>query len=138
MGLLAKKKKRSAPEVAMAATADISFLLLIFFIVSTVFNVEQGIVMFLPSGQTENTARVSRKNILEVKAFADNTISIGGRPVKLEEVRRICEEAQDANPNIIVVIQTAPGGQYGVMIDILDELKLANIRKISLKMLSTG
>lgn len=138
MGILAKKKKRPAPEVAMAATADISFLLLIFFIVSTVFNVEQGIVMFLPSGQAENTARVSRKNILEVKAFADNTISIGGRVVGLDEVRRICEEAQDANPKIVVVIQTAPGADYGVMIDILDELKLANIRKISLKMLSAG
>jgi len=134
MGMLEKKKKRGAPEITMASVADISFLLLIFFIVSTVFNLEQGLPMILPSGQTENTAQVSRKNILEIKAHADNSVTVSGNPVRVEEIRRIVGEAQDANPRLIVVIQTAPKAQYGVMIDILDELKLANIRKISLKM----
>ncbi len=134
MGLLAKKKKKGPPEITMASVADISFLLLIFFIVSTVFNIEQGLPLVLPSGQTESAAKVSRKNILEIKAHSDNTVTIKGSPVRVGEIRRIVREAQDANPKLIVVIQSAPLAQYGVMIDILDELKMANIRKISLKM----
>ena len=49
MGFL-KKKKRGTPEISMASTSDIAFLLLIFFIVSTVFNLEMGLPMVLPSG----------------------------------------------------------------------------------------
>lgn len=134
MGLLSKKKKKAPPEVSMASTSDIAFLLLIFFIVSTVFNLEMGLTMILPSGQTESAAKVSRKNILEVKAHADNTVTIEGVPVKVKEIRDIVRDRQDANPKIVVVIETSPQANYGIMVDILDELKLADIHKISLKM----
>jgi biopolymer transport protein ExbD len=136
MGMLAKKKKRSAPEISMASTADISFLLLIFFIVSTVFNLERGMILGLPSSKAESTAKVSRKNILEIFAHSDNTISIENQSIKIKDIRELVKNAQDANPKLIVVIliRTSPLADYGVMIDILDELKMANIRKISLKM----
>ncbi|MBM4116330.1 biopolymer transporter ExbD [bacterium] len=134
MGLLAKKKRRPAPEIGNATVADISFLLLIFFIVSTVFNEELGLPLILPSGESGQAAQVSRKNVLEIKANADNTVSVKGVPTRVQDVRRIAKEAQDVNPKLIVVIQTAPQAQYGVMIDILDELKLAEIKKISIKM----
>ncbi len=134
MGMLKNRKKKGVPEISMASTADISFLLLIFFIVSTVFNLEMGLPLILPSGQNESTAQVSRKNVLEIKAHPDNSISVKGTPVRLSEIRRMVREAQDSNPKLIVVIQTSPLAQYGVMIDILDELKMAKIRKISIKM----
>lgn len=134
MGLLAKKKRRGAPEIGNATIADISFLLLIFFIVSTVFNEEMGLPLILPSGESGQAAQVSRKNVLEIKANADNTVSVKGMPVRVQDVRRIAKEAQDVNPKLIVVVQTAPQAQYGVMIDILDELKIAEIKKISIKM----
>lgn len=134
MGVLSKKKRRGAPEIGNATIADISFLLLIFFIVSTVFNEEMGLPLILPSGESGQAAQVSRKNVLEIKANADNTVSVKGMPVRVQDVRRIAKEAQDVNPKLIVVIQTAPQAQYGVMIDILDELKLAEIKKISIKM----
>jgi len=134
MGLLSKKKKKAPPEVSMASTSDIAFLLLIFFIVSTVFNLEMGLTMILPSGQTESAAKVSRKNILEVKAHADNTVTIEGVPVKVQDIRDIVRDRQDANPKIVIVIETSPQANYGIMVDILDELKLAEIKKISLKM----
>ena len=39
------------------------------------------------------------------------------------------------NPKLIVVIQTHPDAEYGLMVDILDELKLARCTRISLKTL---
>ncbi len=134
MGMLSKRKKKAPPEVSMASTSDIAFLLLIFFIVSTVFNLEMGLTMILPSGQTESAAQVSRKNILEVKAHSDNTVTIGGAPVRVDAIEDIVRDAQDANPKVVVVIETSPEANYGIMVDILDELKKAQIKKISLKM----
>ncbi len=134
MGMLSKRKKKAPPEVSMASTSDIAFLLLIFFIVSTVFNLEMGLTMILPSGQTESAAKVSRKNILEVKAHSDNTVTIAGAPVRVDAIEDIVRDAQDANPKVVVVIETSPEANYGIMVDILDELKKAQIRKISLKM----
>lgn len=132
--MLSKRKKKAPPEVSMASTSDIAFLLLIFFIVSTVFNLEMGLTMILPSGQTESAAQVSRKNILEVKAHSDNTVTIGGAPVRVDAIEDIVRDAQDANPKVVVVIETSPEANYGIMVDILDELKKAQIKKISLKM----
>ena len=134
MGMLSKRKKKAPPEVSMASTSDIAFLLLIFFIVSTVFNLEMGLTMILPSGPTESAAHVSRKNILEVKAHSDNTVTIGGAPVRVDAIEDIVRDAQDANPKVVVVIETSPEANYGIMVDILDELKKAQIKKISLKM----
>ena len=132
--MLSKRKKKAPPEVSMASTSDIAFLLLIFFIVSTVFNLEMGLTMILPSGPTESAAQVSRKNILEVKAHSDNTVTIGGAPVRVDAIEDIVRDAQDANPKVVVVIETSPEANYGIMVDILDELKKAQIKKISLKM----
>jgi len=43
-----KKKKRPDPEIPTSSMADISFLLLLFFLVSTVIDVDTGIGMTLP------------------------------------------------------------------------------------------
>ena len=134
MGMLSKRKKGGPPEISTAANADISFLLLIFFIVSTVFNVDQGLPLVLPSGEASDAAQVSRKNILEIFAHSDNSITIKGNIVKIDGIRQMVQEAQNANPKLIVVIQTAPQAPYGLMINILDELKMAHIKKISIKM----
>jgi len=116
--------------------SDIAFLLLIFFLVSTIFAVEQGIPLLLP-GQKSRNVKVKRKNILVVKAHANGSITIDKQPVSLQQIRPIVEERLAKNPKLIVVIETHPDCEYGLMIDILDELKLANARRISLKTMST-
>ena len=131
---LMKIKSRSQPssEISAASMSDIAFLLLIFFLVSTIFAVEQGIFLVLP-GQQSTNVKVKRKNILEVKAHANGSITIDNDPVSLKEVRPIIEDRLAENEKLIVVIVTHPDSEYGLMIDLLDEIKLANARTISLK-----
>lgn len=115
--------------------SDIAFLLLIFFLVTTIFAVEMGIPLVLP-GKTATTVKVKRDNILEIKAYANGSITIGKDPVTIDQVRPIVEEKLAENEKLIVVIVTHPDSEYGLMIDILDEIKLANARVISLKTMS--
>ena len=55
MALLKRKRKGELGELTLSSTADVAFLLLIFFIVTTIFAAEQGLIMILPAKQTEST-----------------------------------------------------------------------------------
>ena len=55
MGVLAKKKKRAGAEIPTSSMADIAFLLLIFFLVTTTIDVDTGIGMTLPPEPDDTT-----------------------------------------------------------------------------------
>jgi biopolymer transport protein ExbD len=130
-------KSRPSLEFSSGAMSDIAFLLLIFFLVTTIFALERGIPMALP-GQESVNIKVKRKNILTIKAFANGSITVEDDPVKLGGVRSIVERKLAQNDKLIVVIETHPDAEYGIMIDILDELRLAQARTISLKTMNRG
>ena len=124
--------RASGGEVNAASMSDIAFLLLIFFLVTTIFALEEGIPVALP-GKSAPTAKVKRNNIVTIQAHANGTITIEGRVLELSEVRATVERRVLENDQLIVVIESHPDSEYGVMVDILDELRLAKARKISLK-----
>ena len=129
-------RSKATSEISAASMSDIAFLLLIFFLVTTIFAVEMGIPLVLPGKQSKDV-KVKRDNILEIKAHANGSITIANNPVTLDEVKPIVEDKLAENKKLIVVIVTHPDSEYGLMIDILDEIKLANARVISLKTMSS-
>ncbi|MEZ4388664.1 MAG: biopolymer transporter ExbD [Candidatus Krumholzibacteriia bacterium] len=132
-----KKKKRlgSMGEVNTSATADISFLLLIFFIVSTIFAEEQGLIMILPGKKREqdDVVRVRESNIATIRVNYDNSLTLDKKPVELNQIKNLVEARILANEKTVVVLETHPDAHYGRMVAVLDELKLANARKLTLK-----
>ncbi|MFQ5511315.1 MAG: ExbD/TolR family protein [Candidatus Krumholzibacteriia bacterium] len=125
-------RNRVSQEVSAASMSDIAFLLLIFFLVTTIFALEEGIPLVLPGKQSTNV-KVKRKNILVVQAHANGAITVDDEQVSLTGVRPRIERRLAENAKLIVVIETHPDSEYGLMVDILDELRLANARRISLK-----
>lgn len=140
MAVMKKKKKLGAMgEVNTSATADISFLLLIFFIVSTIFAEEQGLIMILPGKQEtkDDTVKVAESNVATILVNFDNTITLKmagkTRAVTVNQIKNLIEARVIANPKTVVVLETHPDAHYGKMVAVLDELKLANARKLTLK-----
>jgi biopolymer transport protein ExbD len=123
---------KGAGEFQAATMSDIAFLLLIFFITTTIFSVEQGIPLVLPARQASVTL-VKQRNILEIKAYPDGSVIAEGDDVGIGGVRALVERRLAANQELIVVVVTHPNAEYGLMVDLLDELKLARCRRISLK-----
>jgi biopolymer transport protein ExbD len=121
-----------AQEIPTASLADISFLLLIFFLSTTMFAVERGIPLVLP-GAGSATVKVKRSSVAVVRANPDGSIEIDKQPVALGRLRTIVEAKLAENGDLIVVLETHPDSEYGLMVDILDELRLADARRISLK-----
>jgi biopolymer transport protein ExbD len=134
-----KLQARSRPttEFSSGAMSDIAFLLLIFFLVTTIFALEQGIPMALP-GQQSQDVKVKRKNIITVKAFANGSVTVDEDAVQIDGIQAVIERRLAQNEKLIIVIETHPDAEYGLMVDILDELRLARARTISLKMMSGG
>jgi len=119
-------------EFQAASMADLAFLLLIFFIVTTVFAIEEGIPLLLP-GRAATVTRLKEAEVLEIRAHRDGTVEAEGQPIGIGTVRALVERRIAQHPEIVVVLVTAPDAEYGVMVQILDQIKLAHCRRISLK-----
>lgn len=133
-----KKKSKVTAQFNMASMSDINFLLLIFFLVSTMFAVEKGLPMALP-GKGSKTVKLKRENVLNIQAFANGSIVIRGTgPVTVKEIKPVIEQKLVANPKLVIVIETEADADYGVMVDILDELRLAKATRISLRTLKAS
>lgn len=130
-----KKKLGNMGEVNTSATADISFLLLIFFIVSTIFAEEQGLIMLLPGPKKDqdDIVKVAESNVATIRVDYDNSLTLDRKSVELNQVKNLVEARILANDKTVVVLETHPDAHYGKMIAVLDELKLANARKLTLK-----
>lgn len=132
-----KKRSKVTSEFNAASMSDINFLLLIFFLVSTMFAVEKGLPMALP-GKGSQTVKLKRDNVLTIQAYKNGSIVIRGTgPVNVREIKTLIEKKLLLNPKLVVVIETHPDADYGIMVDILDELRLARATRISLRTLKT-
>jgi biopolymer transport protein ExbD len=127
-----KRGTQVTNEISSASLSDIAFLLLIFFIVTTIFALEEGIPLVLP-GQQSTSVKVKRDNILVIEAHANGSIVVEKQVVALAGIKPMVERRLAENDKLVVVIETHPDSEYGLMIDILDELRLADARRISLK-----
>ncbi len=134
MAILKKRKTSAATEISMASTSDVAFLLLIFFIVTTIFAAEQGLTLVLPSKKSEqDVVKVKQSNIATLKVNADNSVTYDGDPIEINHIQRLTEDRLMANAKLVVLLEIHPEADYGLMVACLDELRLANATRVSLK-----
>ena len=74
-----RRSKRTIPELNTTSTADISFMLLILFLVATSMDIDQGITRLLAPVNKEEVKQeklVDRRNIMEIELKADNSVTV--------------------------------------------------------------
>ncbi len=135
MAVMKRRKKEPMGELRMDSTADVAFLLLIFFIVTTIFAAEQGLTLVLPGKQKEktDTVKVKESNIATIFVQDDNSITLDRKPIVINHIQRSIEDRILSNPKLVVLLKIHPEADYGMMIACLDELRLAHANKVSLK-----
>jgi len=136
MRRIIKRKTRVSDEIPAASMSDIAFLLLIFFIATTIFDVEQGIPLLLP-GIGGKTTKVNPKNVMRITTDAAGQVYVDGNPVRLQDVEEMTRQRLAENPKTIVSIESDPDSRYDTMIQVLDEVKQAEAPVISLKLKRT-
>lgn len=132
MSVKFRRKKGMGDEISTASMSDIAFLLLIFFLVTTIFAQEMGLPMTLP-GQASETAKIKQENILNIEVNAQNVVYLDGTRFPVSGIEREVRRRLAANDKLIIQLKVHPDAFYGTMVDVLDELQLAEARKISIK-----
>lgn len=128
--LVEKKKSRNNSDIPMASLADIAFLLLIFFLVTTTIDVDRGIGLSLPAKGEETEVRT--KNITNLLINIQGEVLLDNENIAINEIARRIEQKIQENPNLIVSVKTDRETKYDVFIQVLDELKLAKATRISI------
>jgi biopolymer transport protein ExbD len=127
--ILGKKRKDSA-EIPTSSLADIAFLLLVFFLVTTTINTDKGISLALPP-KGENV-EVNRKNIANLLVRADGMVMLDEEPIDVKMISQRARQMLTENDLLIFSVKTDEQTKYDVYIDVLDELKQANAKRISI------
>jgi biopolymer transport protein ExbD len=118
----------------MTPMVDIAFLLLIFFMVTTVFRTPQAMEVNLPPDQA---IEVPESNVMSV--FIDRNSLLSYRmgtgplvPIQRKELRRHFQDQAKLNPDLIILVKVDRKAKYEDMVNMMDELEFANMERFSL------
>ncbi|GGW89596.1 ExbD/TolR family protein [Salegentibacter mishustinae] len=142
--------RREAPEVNAGSMADIAFLLLIFFLVTTTIETDSGISRKLPPWQPEEQEPpvIKERNIFQVLVNSNNQLLVEDEEMEIEELRQaavefidngggtgdeacdFCQGPGDASSSVnpqkaIISLVNNRGTEYGTYIAVQNELVAA-------------
>ena len=127
-----KNKRSRAPAVQMASLMDIVFLLLCFFVTSSVFSQwETEVAITLPTAKSATIpGRMPGEIILNLNA--DGKVSVNGHALSLEEVTRRLTRIAANFPGQPVVIRADKTCSYETLMSLIDACRTANVWNFSL------
>ena len=115
-------------DINLSPLIDCVFLLLIFFVVTTVFVEEPGVGVDRP--QAASARDLDRHSIL-IALTPDGRIVYGGREVPLNSVRGLVAGLLKARP-VPVIVVADQAARTGRLVDVIDECKLAGAERVSI------
>ena len=116
-------------RIPTASMADIIFLLLIFFMVTTIFKLEEGLPITLP--RAESGADQDRERLVHIWADRYSRISINDKLVSLDNINAIIGAKLTENRGLIVAFNIDQRTRYGLVSQIIEQLKEANAVNVS-------
>lgn len=144
-----RTSRRHIPEINTGSTADIAFLLLIFFLVTAVIPNDKGLNRKLPPpcppGENCNSVDKHQRNILEVRINANDELFVKGKVIPISDLKTIAINFLDNNgdgtcsycsgqrattssdnpKSAIISLTNDPNTSYQFYIDVQDELTKA-------------
>ncbi len=118
------KKKNVESEIFTGSMADISFLLIIYFMVTSVFSATRGLDFQLPD-ESQTPPEIKQEDAIDVHVAADKTLRVDGQVMPLEQLLPYIADKLKQNPEKPVILRTDPDATYGDMIRVFDELRQA-------------
>lgn len=122
-------------QIDLTPMLDMTFILLIFFIVTTSFVKEAGIEVNRPSASTAE--KQERGNIL-IAITPTGEIFMDKRSVDIRAVRANVERMHAENPEGSVVIIADRASETGVLVEVMDQVRLAGVENVSIAASQSG
>ena len=129
--MILHRERRTVPQLNTTSTADISFILLVFFLIMTSMDADKGLQRMLPPMPDETrqeAADVERGNVLSLAITADNRLMADGKPLGLGDARRrvmsfVAHSADRSNH--IIALEVDRQASYDVYFSLQNEIVAA-------------
>jgi biopolymer transport protein ExbD len=124
---LRRPKRRIGIRIDMTPMVDIAFLLLIFYMVTTVFSQPQAMEVNLPP--TDNPVPVAQSRLLTLRIDADenlwwNMAKDPPQPVPFDSLRALLLEQNRLQPKLVTLVKIEKEARYFKMVDVIDEIQI--------------
>jgi len=128
------EREKEEPEIPTASMADIAFLLIVFFMITSVFSVTRGLEFQLPKQDTDPSEADPEEAVhINIRPVGDScAFIVDDEQMNLEDIAIYLQPKLARNPNKFVIIDPEPEAPYSCMVDAFDELKQADVKNISI------
>lgn len=123
-----RRKKRNLPELDMTSTADISFMLLIFFLVASSMDIDKGIARLLPPSNDEKQQemQVEKEQLIALTITAGNELLLNDKPVEMKELQsQISSMIATIGAGHMISIDADPASHYNTYFELQNEITAA-------------
>ena len=114
-------KKREETEIPTASMADIAFLLIVFFMVTTVFSATKGLDFKLPK-QDEEQLEAEKLEAVFIKVHPNGSVAVDRTPMAVDQILAYLQPKLERWPDKPVILYTDPEALYENMIAVYDVL----------------
>lgn len=131
------KGKREIPEINAGSMADIAFLLLVFFLVTTTMDIPTGLQVALPpiTEEPPEESKQKKREVLEVLVNANDQLLVEGSLMQIDKLKQktkdhLTNEGRDPNlatssTKAIVSLKNDRGTSYDMYVQVYNELTAA-------------
>jgi biopolymer transport protein ExbD len=128
--MLVEKRPKEAGDIPTSSMADIAFLLLVFFLVTTTINTDKGIPLLLP--QWGDQLNIPKDNIVNLLINAGGEVMVAEEMTPVPLIEQNIKARLAANDLLIVSIKPDKETEYDTFIEVLDQVKLSGATRISI------
>jgi biopolymer transport protein ExbD len=128
-GRMPRTNRKVLSTIATCTMGDISMLLMIFFMSTVIFRMDNGLPVSLP--RSEAGQHVPRENTVRIWIDAAGRVSIDDNIIDISEIEPIIAGKLSRNPALIVSFNTDRRCPYGLVSKAIDYLKNANAVRVA-------
>ncbi len=123
------KTLKTGATVPTGSMGDIVFLLLVFFMATTIFKLEEGLTVTLP--RAESGVRVPREKVSHIWADANGNITVDDVFLQIGQLEQVMVQKVRENPQLLVGLNVDAQLPYTFVDDILKQCRKANAINVS-------
>ena len=133
-----RRKRKDLGGIPTASMSDVAFLLLVFFLSTTKFDIKKGLGIVLPavSDGTQKKVKLKDDNLTKIWIYKDGIITLKSsgneQVVPMNKLQQTIHQIVKDNPDMVISLKTDRKSKYQYMVQVLDKLQASGAEKISL------
>lgn len=133
MRIFEGSKTGYTPRIRIINLVDILFILLLFFIATTTFRIDQpnAVKLSLPEAKTAEALGKRKVDRLLISVSADGTLYVGQERMALDKLENTLREAKAKNPEVQLEFSADKSASYGTVVAVVDAARAAGIANIT-------